>query len=502
MKLKGLLGTIAVLILASSTFAQHKAPPPFASPKDVPFYIPPGVIQTSDPVKQRQEYVRYLIATNACYQGSKDTFQSMMPGSDSISIETKLVSTSSVTNPNTNMKLVLDHYIKMPDGSVRVTSLCNQQLITQAQVDVVVKDLIAVTAQAAQDDYDFYNVIYDKAIAARATKLGISVADLKAQLDEKVPGYDITFRELHRLPKPMRVSDFVPRELHLGYNIPLQGILGVTWLNTGLIYYNPDARIVDWLDGRPKVMSHEMVHNNINIEKFPMSEAFDVELMASLPEMLYEENHLDFATHGYAKDIRELAQIYYGFDFAQMNKDVFKVDLAGNTVIDEERFRFYADQLTTIRKEFMTFFQNVTIPEFYSDPSWWAAVNDIRGDNNSVFRVTMALYYNPTILGGSKETLQWLESHREEIMEIGNSAFQIGLGRAHGGTMPAKKFGNIPSYLIAEYERVFTPVEREHIEAYYKQHPDQLTALLKMTPQAAVQELLKFKTQSMGVTVQ
>ena len=62
----------------------------------------------------------------------------------------------------------------------------------------------AVAVLAAHLDYEFYKETVNWAIEARATNLGISKADLLAQLDEKVPGYNITFRELHRLPKAMK----------------------------------------------------------------------------------------------------------------------------------------------------------------------------------------------------------------------------------------------------------------------------------------------------------
>ncbi len=486
MKFRTVFTTIAsLLLLAASAFSQ-------AMPTDQPFFFPKGIQQTTDPLRQREEYLHIFQATALCNQGG--LLGTTIPGSDSLSIVTDVVSTSSVTENPAKMKIIIDHAYKLPDGRIRYTSLCDQYFITPEQLQVAETALTQIVVNASKRDNDFYSVIADKAISARAAKLGIKREELVAQLDEKVSGYNITFRELHRLPKPSKASDFVPRELHLGYNPPLGGILGVTWLNTGVIYYNPNAWMTDYVNGIPKVMQHEMVHGNINFEKFPMSEAFDVELMASLPEMLYPENETDYPSHGYAADIRELAEIYYGFDWDQFHKDTVKFDFAGNIVYNDENYLYYYKQIDTIKAEMLQFYMNDTIPEFYSDPVWWSAVNDIRGDNNSVFRMTMALHYNPTILGSAAKTMDWLESHREEIKEIGDEAFRKGLGGNQGGGMDM--LTRVPPYLVDQYNRTFTAQERQNIETYFRQHPEKLTEVQKMTPVEALQFLGTFKSEN------
>src|SRR5271166_839732 len=347
MKSARLLALVAIIIAASLSFAQSTK-----SLQEKPFFFPDGMqkvtVGTPDYLlRQREEYERIFQATSLCNQGGM--MGMTIPGSDSISVQTDVVSTDSVTENPAKMKMIFDHYIRV-DGKVRYTDMCHQQFITDDQLATVENGLKAIVIDAAQRDYDFYNVIYDKAVTARAQKLGISKDELVKELDEPVPDYPgITFRELHRLPKVMHPSDFVPRELHLGFNPPLGGILGVTWLNTGVIYYNPDAWITDYLNGIPKVMQHEMVHGNINIEKWPLSEAFDVELMASLPEMLYAENTTDFPSHGYATDIRELAEIYFGFDWAQARKDMVKYDFAGNIQYDDEKYVYYYKQIDQVK---------------------------------------------------------------------------------------------------------------------------------------------------------
>jgi len=509
---------LAALILAAGVaFGQTQTPAPDIYPGKpdinpaqqekinqastaLPFFFPVGFYKTTDPLRQREEYVRWLNSTWNCNQGNPNGMGATIPGSDSITIHTAVTSTDSVTENPAKMTMVFDHYIKMPDGRIRYSDLCHTQYVTDAEFSVVREGLQKQAVDAAQRDYDFYVIIYEKAIAARAAKLGISKSEFEKELDQPTPDNPhVTYRELNRIPKVMHPSDFVPRELHLGFNIPLGGILGVTWLNTGVIYYNPDAWITDYLNGIPKVMQHEEVHGNINLQKWPLSEAFDVELIASIPEMLYRENQTDFPSHGYAKDIRELAQIYFGMDWAQMHKDIEKIDLAGNIVYDDEKYVYYYKQIDQIKAEMLKFFVDVTIPEFESDPIWWSAINDIRGDNNTVFRVTMADHYQICSLGGCAASQAWLEEHKEEINEIAKKAYEAGLGKDRSN---GKFNDRITPWMQEQYEKMFTESERKDIEAYFTQHPDQLNNLRKMSPADALDFMQRFKTNSkMGVNV-
>jgi hypothetical protein len=473
----------SLLLLAGVAFSQN-------TPTEQPFFFPKGIQQyATDPIKQHQEYEHLFQATWACNQGNPHAMRTLDPGSDSYSVVTDVVSTSSVTENPAKLKIIIDHLYKQPDGRYRYTSLCDQFFVTEDQVKLLVDALTKLTVIAAERDNAFYRVVAERSVEVRAKKLGIKKEELIAQLDEQVPGYGVTFRELHRLPKPSKASDFIPRELHLGFNPPLGGILGVTWLNTGVIYYNPNAWMVDYVSTIPKIMQHEMVHNNINFEKFPMSEAFDVELMADMPSVLAPEDTLDLPSHGYTRDLREFSQIYYNFDWDQYEKDTVKFDFAGNLVFDDSNFLYYHKQIETIKADMLTFFMNVVIPEFYSDPMWWGAVNDIRGDDNSVFRMVYALHYNPTLLGGAKPTMEWLNAHSEEIKEIAQRAFEKGLTGKKGGMAMG-----VPPYMVDQYNRAFTADERQNIETYFINHPEKLAEIQKMSPADALQFLSTFKT--------
>jgi hypothetical protein len=466
---------LALLLLSMSISA---TPAHAKDSRELPHYFPPGVIQSTDAVRQLQEYMRYLTATRERLNGADPP---SIAGSDSISIETDLESTSSALNTDkpTKMRLVLDHYVRLSDGCIRVTFSNDQKCITERQLQVVIHDILATVNEAADLNFEFYSKeMMDRSVKARAEKLGIDEQILRKILDMKIPGYKhgITFRELHYLPKPMRRSDFIPRELHLGYTP--QGVLGMAWLNTGVVYYSPQARIVDYLTNKPKVLQHEMVHNNINLQKFPLSEGFDVELMASIPEVLYDENQIDLFFHGYVAVPRELIRIYFGFDFAQARKDIFRYDLGGNIAIDEQKFREYSQKLTLVKEELREFFRDTIIPEFYSDPVWWSAMNEKRVDRNSLLRIMMSAHYNPTILGNEKETMKWLEAHEEEIREMAKTAFDISGTPLEKGVIASDI--QIPHLLVQEYQRIFTDRERARIEEHFRNNPDAAREISRM----------------------
>ncbi|MBI4992497.1 MAG: hypothetical protein HZB99_04780 [Candidatus Harrisonbacteria bacterium] len=484
------ISILLALIISASSYLPAYAGEKKAQ-KELPFYFPEGVVQALSPLQQMQEYLRLLAATNDRFQGREHSGV-LIPGSDSISVETDL-ETTSTDGPPLKMKLVLDHYVRLPDGRIRVTLLDGQLIITEHQLKAVVDDLLEMVNLAADYNFAYYKPLVDKAISVRAAKLGVSEEELRSRLDEKVRGTNVTIRELNSLPRITKRSDFVPRELHLGYNTELPGIFGVAWLNTGIVYYNPQARIRDFLSGRPLVIQHEMIHNNSNLQEFPMSEGADMELIASIPEMLYPENRIDFFYHGYSRDLRELMWIYFGLNPKQVRKEVIRYDHAGNLVIDEQKYNEYFQKLELIKSELMVFLQDVAVPEFYSDPVFWSAMNEKLADKNSVFRVMMAANYEPTILGGLAETRKWREPRRDEFEDMARESYEIS-GKKNGvGAQPQP-----PEFLVSQYNNLFSELERERLQNYFETHPDVLEKMPKMSAADLIQFLRNFKTGSIG----
>src|SRR5271170_1608455 len=125
MRLKGFFLTVVAILAYTITAFAQQVPPVVTSNKPLPFYFPQGVQTTTDPILQRQEYLRYLISGWACNQGNKNGIEELIAEPGSVSVETKIISTDSVTKSPVAMRIVLDHFVAMPDGRIRVTTLCN-----------------------------------------------------------------------------------------------------------------------------------------------------------------------------------------------------------------------------------------------------------------------------------------------------------------------------------------------------------------------------------------
>ena len=455
------------------------------SGKELPFYFSdvPGIMQTDDPIKQRIEYIKYLNATTLCVQSMNAL--SFINDSNSIRVKVNdMDSTSSITDPSAKFEIVFDHFVRQGPDKIIVTTLCGQEIINDHQFEVVKNDFIEQMKIVSSMGFDYYGSLPDYVIKSHADRLGISEKDYLGELGNKIQGFgDVTVRDLNRVPPTFRKSDFVIRELHFGYNPAIFGVLGVAWLDTGIVYYNPQARIRDYLTGEPGVLLHETTHNNSKLQNWPFS-SIDTELMASIPEMLTPKNQIDFFSHGYAQKLRDLTFTYFGYNFSQAQDEIFLFDYGGNILIDENKYRENFKKLEIIKKELLSASKDV-IFEYFTDELWWSALNRRWGESTTMFDVTMALKYEPTILGGREQTQKWLATHDEEIKE--------GIKRAWDKTKQGS--GNngfsdqhVPQFIVEQYKRLFTEKEQEAIKEYFKKNPKAVEIISKMN----VEDLLKF----------
>ncbi len=415
---------------------------------ELPFYFPDGIKTTTDPVNQWQEYNRYISVTDDENHSDNLNNRIFVLASDSIVFQTDISSTCTA-DKNTHMKIILDQFVRV-DGKIRVTTMNGQRFISEEEKDIVINYLITMANQAADNDYNFYKDFTDKAIKARALKLGISEKDFRDLLDKKLTGKNITYREYNLIPGQCLRSDFIPRELHLGYT-PSVNAIGVTWLNSGIVYYNPQASIFDYLMGKPLVLGHEMVHVNTNLQSLPVALAFDVEMMASLPQVLYFEDKINLINHNYAKNLRELMWVYKGFDFNKVKGESVVLNLGGNLIVDEKKYREHYYKLNNLKVEFLDLFRDDIIPEFYSDILFWTAMNTKMGDKNLVFQIMMAKFYTPAIMGGNTE--KWLAEHIIEINGMARNAYNKS-GTAEGVTYRSEFLNQAKSLSYTEKQQL------------------------------------------------
>ncbi|GEM_PF-3052972 len=512
MKRKAIVAIAAFFVLICTSLAVSAEQKAAKQTKELPWYFPPGVIQTTNPVKQRQEYLRYYTAQRRCY--NDQGVPSMIPGSDSIQVRTDVVSTSSMTKNPGRLTLVFDHHVLTDQETIkrkaeelgisekeaakrfkyRFTSFCEQRFVSEHEFEVEKNDLFEQGRIASKRDSDYFKDTEPKAVQARALELGVKEEEFRKYLDEKYPGTDITYREYNLLPNPSRLSDFVPLEIHLASSPRAAGVLGLIYLNTGRVWYNMQGRVRDHLVGFPDVLQHEIIHANINLEDWPLADAFDAELVASIPEMLYPSNQLDLGLpgHSYTREVRELIHVHFGFNFEQAEKEIFKFNEAGQIVIDEEKWNQYAAELDKVRPVLLKFFEEKAFPELYSKRLWWGAMHNILSDDNAWMRMIMANNFQLCGLGGCKETMLWLQARDEKIREWAKAAFEKSKKRQGGGDSMSDM--RPPQFMIDIYQNAFSEKGRKELEKRCLEDQGACKALLS-SPQKLIEFLKTFKAE-------
>lgn len=435
-----------------------------AQNKELPEFFPAGVVQTADPLRQEEEVLRLYASARNCASNK------IIPGSDSVRItfdgkngRDKVVSTSSVTQDPAYLTIVLDNYVRI-GNKVRVTPLCGNKepyFITKHQLDVDISYLEKAIKEAAQIRYDYYKSIPDMAAKAFTQVGGIPYAEFRKSLDQKYPGTDVTYREYNHLLPEQKLSDFIPREFHLGYTPDISDALAVTWLNTGVVYCRPVAIIRDYIMmGKPIILEHEFTHVNKWLQHFPLTEGFDAELWASIPDMIDPADEVDFIRHSYLKTLRELGWVFGGYDYKTVRKQVVEVNLGGNLVINESKYREYFVLQQKVKKMIADAFPKV-LAEYYTNQLYWQSMAERLGDKDAVLKIMMADNFDPTILGGHDKSATYATAHKEQVMEWAEESFKETAEDENQGSVSEADF---PESFIQTYYRLFNEQQRLVLE--------------------------------------
>lgn len=216
----------------------------------------------------------------------------------------------------------------------------------------------------------------------------------------------------------IKQADFVPKKFIYG---PIPA-LGMCYLNSGWVYYDPKARILDYMDPIPNILIHECEHRNTKLQRMPFAFAFDAETWASLP-IMEKSDPLQFLVHPYYEDVRGVSKVLFGFDSkVAFEKSFFVTE--GGVQPDKKRLTEYISNI----KKISTVIQNTAleefIPEYYSHFSFWSTVNDKLKDKNAAFKLYMYMNYEPTVLGGAMPTRKWLEKNKVVIEDAAKEALE------------------------------------------------------------------------------
>lgn len=455
---------------------------------NLPHYFPPGIVQTQDPLQQFQEIGRCFTATDKRFQPWSGRF--MIAGDDSYRFKTGIVSTCTLDRNPFDCEIVLDHYVQQ-GNRIRVTDGLGQYFITEAQLQIVKDDMVATLNVALDSLFADYQDLVAKVEVACAKALHMPVDELRARLEEKLMDHkDVTFRELLMLPLPIERSDLVPHTLHLGCN-PRMRVLGVTWLNAGVVYYNPQARIMDYVMDSPGVLKHELAHNVSKLQEWPLTGAFDAELLASVNEMLLPKDKVSLFYHSYAEDLRELMLVFFGYDVQQAYDEIVISNQGGALIVNSDKYREHFGKLEELKVELRKHINENVLPEFYGNLPYWLSLNHRVGDDSTVFRVIARAHYYPTLLGGAEATMVWVNEHKPEIMADTRAVFDE-MGRDSGQPVWIRVSSGRyqpPPALKRLYEVLFSAEERERIAAYVAQHHEVVDEIINKNDEELMQWL-------------
>lgn len=462
-----------------------------ASAQSLPHFFPDGVRKNSPKAaaEQWEEWARYANATvnnlgseqsrNFIIGKSRFVERTYFGQKVKIVFDQHVCETLNSLNDNGSCK---------SGDRTRYTSFGGQYFITEKQFQELVEFTDQAVKNAVELDYAFWSQLEKDAVNIAAKADGMSEKDFREYLGRKDPlNPAMTFRDLRHIPPVVERKHFVPfRELHIGLTPEIPSVLGVAWLNTGIVYYTPVAMIRDYLMDAPVVLAHEFVHTNKNLQGIPLVWGFDAETVASVPDMLVTNDYTDLWFHGYAENFRELIWVYFRFDFTQARKEVVRFPMVGNLRIDPVKFDEYSQKLEVAKAELRQAFKRV-MAEFYSTPVWWTAMNDKLVDDNSVFRVMMASMYNPTLLGGEEATMKWLTTNQPKIERWADEAW-----RETGST--ANDSGNNSGASIEKNkEKRAALLVLSHIQSAYGISDEDVTKFLKFHKVSSAQDVFNWK---------
>ncbi len=313
-------------------------------------------------------------------------------------------------------------YIKKENQVFRYTN-DNIETLTETEFESVVNDQVQYIETAAKLAQEKFAAPYKKIMSTiedtlkKQKKLGDN-EKLEDFLKKDIPEYDgLKIRDVLFVPQEMSAKDFIPTHY---FFTTMPRALGVTYLGTEIIAIDPKARILDYINGTPAILMHEMIHSNKKLEGFPLAMHFDAELWAEFP-MLTDTDYLDFSFHSYLKDVRKMAKILFNFNSASAFEDVREYSLMFGTKLEDsknyEKLRANIAITSRISETIQNTALNGVVPEFYTNPLYWITVNQFLHDDAAAFKIYFYKKFEPTCLGGPEETRRFMDSNKELVRE-------------------------------------------------------------------------------------
>jgi hypothetical protein len=381
----------------------------------LPHYFPPGLLTTTKASDQWAILFDTLKTTNLCQRAGSES--QMVINTRTIR-EIREVYGKKVT-------FYFDLWTKERDGKIYYADFCGRKLVTEEEFAVAKEDIIAYYIAGVREAYEYHKNIETDIVKAIAQSEKTSEQDVRAELDRIVPELahlspPVTFREALRIPQaPFSPADFVQTNVHY-VHAPYWGMVIV---DSEIVFLTPQGRIIDHLIGRPSVVAHELTHGNQKLQT--LLDGIDHEYLASIPMLLVPEDKFFFMFHGYVKEMREIAEVLFGFNFKQARDEIFTFRMEGiNVRVNEEKLNEYAAKLDSIKEALSVHYRVTVLPELYRHRLFWSSLNSKLQDDHGVFRILAMMDFDPTSLDGHAKTMEWLATREDEIKQMADTAFK------------------------------------------------------------------------------
>lgn len=292
--------------------------------------------------------------------------------------------------------------------------------LTNKEFELVVSDLKETLERSVKDNFNHYHFVYDVAINAIATADNTTKAEAIKKIKGStngVPNADILMIPL------LEETDFVPKELHLAFI----SSLGLTYLNSEIVLYDPQARIMDYIfSDSPAILKHELIHSNMKLQGMPFVWQYNAELVASLPAQLdLDMPALEFLYHPYLATIRDMSKVLFGLDSKKCFGDAMVFSYDGNIKINESALNECKKNLDLVRPALVKETETKILPEFFSNMFFWMAINNKMHDSTGFIQVIMARDFDAFWpFNDENKAKKWIETNKEVIDEIAKKTLE------------------------------------------------------------------------------
>ncbi len=283
------------------------------------------------------------------------------------------------------IELILPHYKRQADGSWLY--IVDNRVVDK---EVIVNDLKNVLEEAVNMAHSQFKVIEIKA----NSKIKRIFGDIEPVEFEVVPGTNLSYKDIFGLVD-LRKQDFLPEGTKF-YFAPLpQGVLGATFIDLHKILYSPTGRRYDKIWGKPFVLAHEFVHNNVKLQGFPVPLASDVETEAFQVNLTNSDKIFNLLMHSYAYDLRRFAKVYFDLDSRDIMKKIIDDVVYRYVTLNEKEWKSAVVKINGVSKRLNDFIMNESYPEFMSFVPWWLIVNNYLKNGVTPIEVTLARDFTP-----------------------------------------------------------------------------------------------------------